>query len=59
MAVQAFPAEGMEVRHVLEDPEAPSGVALILVDRDGENSIGVASGANARLIPAALLRRWR
>ena len=30
----------------------PSGVALILVDRNGENSIAVASGANDKLSPA-------
>ncbi len=34
------------------DPDAPSGVALIFVEAGGENSIGVASGANARLAPA-------
>ena len=34
------------------DKAAPSGVALIFVARDGENSIAVASGANGRLSPA-------
>lgn len=29
----------------------PSGVALVFVDDNGENSIGVASGANAKLTP--------
>jgi ribokinase len=52
LAVQGFKADGIDVRYVLEDPTAPSGVALIFVDRDGENSIAVASGANARLTPA-------
>ena len=33
------------------DKEHPSGVALILVDAHGENSIAVASGANAHLTP--------
>ena len=33
------------------DKEHPSGVALILVDEHGENSIAVASGANANLTP--------
>jgi ribokinase len=38
--------------HVLQDPEAATGVALIVVDDAGENSIVVASGANMRLVPA-------
>jgi ribokinase len=32
--------------------KAPSGIALIFVAQDGENSIGVGSGANAKLGPA-------
>ena len=44
-------ADGIDVRFVLRDPRAPSGVALINVGRDGENSISVASGANALLSP--------
>src|SRR5262249_19351302 len=34
------------------DPEAHTGVALILVDEDGENQIVVAPGANAYLRPS-------
>jgi ribokinase len=41
---------------VLEDDQAPSGVALIFVAADGENSIGVASGANLCLSPADVQR---
>jgi ribokinase len=36
---------------VVIDPTAPSGVAQIFVAADGENSIGVAPGANACLTP--------
>jgi len=43
--------DGINVAHVVRDKEAPSGVALICVAPDGENSITVASGANARLAP--------
>lgn len=50
-AVAGFAAEGIDTRHVLHLPEDPSGVALILVDGEGENSIAVASGANGRLAP--------
>jgi ribokinase len=42
---------GINVEHVSYD-KAPSGVALIFVSDDGENSIGVGSGANAKLTPA-------
>ncbi|MFQ5400359.1 MAG: ribokinase [Anaerolineae bacterium] len=38
--------------HVLRDKQATSGVALIVVDEAGQNSIVVAPGANARLTPA-------
>lgn len=41
--------EGIDVRFVRGDPEAASGVALIVVDGRGENAIAVAPGANARL----------
>jgi len=51
-AVAGFVAEGINVDHVFRDPASPSGVALIFVAKDGENSIAVASGANAKLLPA-------
>jgi len=55
-ALAGFVADGINVKHVVRDPAAPSGVALIFVARNGENSIAVASGANARLAPADLQR---
>ena len=42
-------AEGIDVTHVVTDDAEPTGVALIMVDEGGENSILVAPGANARL----------
>jgi len=50
-AVAGFVRDGINVEHVGRDSGAASGVALIFVAHDGENSIGVASGANARLTP--------
>jgi ribokinase len=50
-AVAGFRADGINVDYVFRDPDSPSGVALIFVAKDGENSIAVASGANARLLP--------
>jgi len=41
--------EGIDVRHLSCDPDRPSGVALIVIDRRGENAIAVAPGANAAL----------
>jgi len=51
-ALAGFAADGINVKHVIRDPSRPSGVALILVDQNGENCIAVASGANDRLCPA-------
>jgi ribokinase len=51
-AVAGFIADGINVDYVVRDRTSPSGVALIFVGQNGENSIAVASGANARLTPA-------
>jgi ribokinase len=42
-------ADGIDHTFVLKDQDAATGVALIVVDDAGENSIVVASGANMRL----------
>ncbi len=47
---QLFSDEGIDIRYILSDEDLPSGVALITVDEAGENSIVVASGANANLL---------
>lgn len=44
-------AEGIETKYILRDPREATGVALITVDETGQNTIVVASGANARLTP--------
>lgn len=46
-----FEKEGINTEYVTRTGEAPSGVALITVDRSGDNVIVVAPGANARLFP--------
>jgi ribokinase len=53
-STQLFEEEGIDIAHLLSDDTLPSGVALITVDQSGENSIVVASGANANLTPADL-----
>ena len=51
-AVAGFEKDGINVGHIVRDAAEPSGVALIFVAKDGENSIAVASGANGALAPA-------
>ncbi len=53
-AVAAFAKERINVDHIYLDRKVSTGVALIFVDKHGENSIGVAPGANGRLSPADL-----
>jgi ribokinase len=55
-AIAGYQHEGIDTSYIVRDPEAASGVALIIVDAQGENSIAVASGANARLSPADVER---
>jgi ribokinase len=47
-----FKKEGVNTKYVIQTKEAPSGVALIMVDDKGNNSIVVAPGANQKLSPA-------
>ena len=58
-AIAGFVADKICVDYVLKDRRAPSGVALIFVAKDGQNSIAVAGGANARLSPADVRRAAR
>lgn len=51
-ALAGFAADSINVKHIVRDATTPSGVALILVDQNGENCIAVASGANDKLSPA-------
>lgn len=51
-SVAAYKADGINTEHIIRDDKTPSGVALIMVNRSGENIIAVAPGANAKLSPA-------
>jgi len=55
-AIASFIKNGIDVRHVLRDPRAASGTALIFVASNGENCIAVAPGANSRLSPRDIRR---
>lgn len=46
-----YQAEGIDTRYIVRDATEATGVALIVVADDGENSIAVASGANMKLTP--------
>lgn len=48
-SLSLFKSEGINTEWILTDKENPSGIALIMVDNTGENSIVVASGANGHL----------
>ena len=48
-SVELYKSEGIDATYIFRDSESPSGVALITVDMNGENSIVVASGANNHL----------
>ncbi len=48
-ALAGFRKEGIITDYITRDPQAPSGVALIMVDANGDNLLAVAPGANARL----------
>jgi ribokinase len=51
-AISGFLKDYINVDFVIKDKNAPSGVAMIFLAEDGQNSIAVASGANANLSPA-------
>ncbi len=51
-ALAGFTREGLVTDFITRDAEAPSGVALIFIDANGDNMLAVAPGANARLSPA-------
>jgi len=50
--VAELESNGIAVDAVVTDPERPTGAALILVDKRGENVIAVSPGANASLAPS-------
>lgn len=49
--IEAYHIEGINTEYITHDDQEATGVALIAVAADGENSITVASGANMRLLP--------
>ncbi|PWU09564.1 MAG: ribokinase [Verrucomicrobia bacterium] len=54
--IAGFEAEGIRTNFIFRDRRSASGVALILVGKDGQNQIAVAPGANANLTPSDIKR---
>ena len=50
--IDGLQKENINTDFVFVDEVAPSGIALIMVNDEGENSIVVAPGANANLLPS-------
>ncbi|GAB1416680.1 ribokinase [Paludibacter sp.] len=50
-SVERYGEENIVTDYIFSDQDLTSGVALIMVDRNGENCIVVASGANGSLSP--------
>lgn len=50
--VRNFESLGIDTTHVAFDDDAPTGVAPIAVDPNGDNSIIIVTGATARITPA-------
>lgn len=50
-SIENYRKDGIETRYIKVQSGTHSGVALINVSDDGENSISVASGANSHLLP--------
>ncbi len=48
-AINAYKQDGIRTDFIIQDPEIHSGVALILVNPKGENTISVGPEANSRL----------
>jgi ribokinase len=55
-AFKAYEEEGINTRYITWDDEAPTGVALIMINTEGEDIICVAPGANGRLSTDDILR---
>lgn len=50
MSLASFKDVKIDTTHITRDADSPNGVALVSVDKDGENAIVVAPGANHRLL---------
>jgi len=54
--LHGFQKDSVGVEHIFTDEEVASGVAVIIVDGNGQNSIVVSAGANGKLSPENILQ---
>jgi ribokinase len=54
--LRSFRDDGIDTRFVFRDPDSATGSALIMLDKEGNNYISVASGANYKLSPSHIDR---
>ena len=57
--LQIIKEEGIDAHFIGIDPRSATGVALITVDSQGQNSISVASGANFTLTVEEVRQAWK
>ena len=50
-SIKTFKQDGIKTDAVTMIPNTPTGIAIIYIDKNGENSIGTSPEANARLLP--------
>jgi ribokinase len=58
MYIGALKKEGVSTEEIARDEEAPTGTALIEVDRYAENHIVIVPGANGRVMPEDIRKRF-
>jgi len=49
--IENMAAKGVNTQHIALDADVATGIAMIIVDAKGENSIVIAAGANGRVSP--------
>ncbi len=54
--VNSLKKAGVDTQHIIHDTDASTGIALIVVEEGGQNSIVVSSGANGRVTPLDVSR---
>ncbi|GAX61999.1 sugar kinase [Candidatus Scalindua japonica] len=50
--INSLKKAGVDTQHIIHETDASTGVALIVVEEGGQNSIVVSSGANSRITPS-------
>jgi len=54
--LRSFRNDGIDTQFIFRDPDAATGSALIMLDKEGNNYLSVASGANYKLLPSHINR---